>query len=327
MRSNYAWMIVAMACTILVAAWFAPAAQPENAGIASRYALDRGIAKDGDVIFADDFESWTDKGTHPASPAWSMRKNNISRTQVVPGKVTMKAGEGPGSGVLEIACWTEETGSQVGGLSRKLGNYNHANEGLGDGYDEIYIRWYQEFGDGYRGVQNHGANLGGRDVKMRDAAWVGMAAIRDIASRGYFYSGVQPYGKIGSDEMEMGFYSYHMDKKTQWGENYPVQQKIIIRSGQWHCVERHMRLNSVDAATGKANPDGIEELWIDGKLSIRKADVRFRNVPHLRITLYSLETYYHGLPKQYDAQHPIRVYFDNLVLARKYVGPMAIPVR
>lgn len=35
------------------------------------------------------------------------------------------------------------TGSQVGGLSRKLGNYNHANEGLGDGLDEIYIRWYQ----------------------------------------------------------------------------------------------------------------------------------------------------------------------------------------
>ncbi len=92
---------------------------------------------------------------------------------------------------------------------------------------------------------------GGRDVTRPDSAWVGMAAVRDVSSRGYFYSGLQPYGKLGSREAEMGFYSYHLDKKTQWGE-----------------------------------------------------------------------TYYHGLPKEYDAAHPIKVYFDNLVMARQYVGPM-----
>jgi hypothetical protein len=253
-----------------------------------------------------------------------VRKNDTGRTRVVSGQITTPdSTPGPGKGVLEIACWTQGSGSQVGGLSRKLGNYNHANEGLGDGYDEIYVRYYLKFAEDYRGVQNHGANLGGRDLTHPDPAWVGMAAIRDVSSRGYFYSGLQPYGKLGSQEVEMGFYSYHLDKKGPWGENYEIQKRIPVGAGQWHCVERHMKLNSVDVTTGEARADGAEELWVDGTLSIRKPDVRFRRGPQLRITLFSLETYYHGLPKEYDAAHPIRVYFDNLVIARKYVGPLS----
>ena len=295
----------------------------QSLGIAARYPGDRGIGKDPAVIFADDFESWTENGTQPPPAAgWSVRKNNISRTHVVPGNVATDGSPGPGADVLEIACWTQGTGSQAGGLSRKLGNYNHANERLGDGYDEIYVRYYLKFDENYRGVQNHGANLGGRDVTRPDAAWVGMAAIRDVSSRGYFYSGLQPYGKTGSREVEMGFYSYHLDKKTQWGENYPIQKHVPIQVGQWHCVERHLKLNSVGAGADPANADGVEELWVDGELTIRKADVRFRRVPHLRITFFSLETYYHGLPKEYDPAHPIKVCFDNLVMARQYVGPV-----
>ncbi len=287
--------------------------------LAARYPGDAGIKQDPAVIFADDFEAWTENGAQPPAGAWSLRKNNVSRTHVVPGKV---AADGPGAGVLEIACWTPGSGSQAGGLSLKLGNYDHAGEGRGDGYEELFVRYYIKFDDNYRGVANHGANLGGRDLSRPGSAWVGMAAIRDPASRGYFYSGLQPYGKNDSRELEMGFYSYHLDKKHQWGENYEVQKRIPIRVGGWHCVERHMKLNSVTTA-GEANADGIEELWVDGQLTIHNAAVRFRRTAKLRITFFSLETYYHGLPKAYDASHPIKVFFDNLVIARKYIGPIA----
>jgi len=290
--------------------------------IAAQYPNDSGIADAPDVIFADDFESWQ-RADEPTKDKWNIRRNKVSRTHVIPGQMVVNGSPGPGKGVLEIACWTQGSGSQTGGLSLKLGNYNHANEGLGDGYDELYIRYYMKFDDEYRAVRNHGANLGGRDVKGNDAAWVGMAGIRDVSTRGYFYSGVQPRGKSGSKELEMGFYSYHLDKKGPWGENYDVQRKIPIEVGKWYCVERHMKLNSVDP--GKSDPavaDGIEELWIDGQLTIHKGDVRFRRIPHLRIALFSLETYYHGLPEQYNREHPIKVYFDNVVIAKKYIGPM-----
>jgi len=230
---------------------------------------------------------------------------------------------GPGRQVPEIACWTEGSGSQVGGLSLKLGNYNHRGEGLGDGYNELYVRYYMKLDAQYRGLRNHGANLGGRDVTRNDTAWVGMAGIRDVSTRGYFYFGVQPYGKEGGTELEMGFYSYHLDKRGPWGENYDVLRRVPIRPGVWHCIERRLKLNSVDPAKADpANADGIEELWVDGQLTIRKEAVRFRRVPQLRITMFSLETYYHGLPREYSREHPLKVYFDNVVVARKSVGPL-----
>ncbi len=295
----------------------------DNVGIAAKYPNDAGIAKDSNVIFADDFESWAAGGAQPPSGTWQVRKNKISRTRTVPGQVTTGGGFGPGQHVLEIACWTPGSGSQTGGLSLKLGNYDHANEGLGDGYDELYVRYYIKFGENYRHVRNHGSNLGGRDVTRKDAARVGTSGIRDVSSRGYFYSGVEPYGTGGSRELEMGFYSYHLDKRSRWGKKYQVQKKIPIKVGTWYSVERHMKQNSVDPTkTDASNTDGIEELWIDGQLTIRKKGVRFRRVPHLRITFFSLETFYHGLPADYDDSNPIKVYFDNVVIAKKYIGPM-----
>jgi len=306
----------------------APAATPPAGGLAAKYAADRGLAKDPAVLFADDFEAWGSNGTQPPAKSWSVRKNKVSRTATIPGRVTLGEKPGPGQRVLEIACWTEGSGSQSGGLSRKLGNYNHAREGLGDGHDELYIRYYIRFGENYRAVRNHGANLGGRDVTKGGSAWVGMAGIRDVSTRGYFYSGLQPYGRRGGRELEMGFYSYHLDKKGPWGENYEPRMPYPLTVGKWTCVERHMKLNSVDP--NKVDPalaDGVEELWVDGVRTIRKEGVRFRRVPQLRITFFSLETYYHGLPKDYTRAHPIQVQFDHLVIARKYIGPIASPTK
>ena len=306
--------MILCASLVMVAAGHAHAGAPSPRGLAAKYPADAGIAKDPAVIFAADFESWTQEGTQPPKGAWTVRKHKRSLTRVVPGR---------GGHVLAIACWQDGKGSSAGGVSRKLGNYNHRNEGLGDGHDELYVRYTIRFDDAYEAVRNHGANLGGRDVTRGGSAWVGMAGIRDVASRGYFYSGLQPRGTRGSRELEMGFYSYHLDKRGPWGENYDVQRRCPIAVGAWHCVERHLKLNSVERSKADpANRDGVEELWVDGQLSIRKPDVRFRRVPHLRITLFSLETYYHGLPAKYTREKPIKVYVDNVVIARKYVGPI-----
>lgn len=317
-------MLVFLAASAAMTKRNVAANEPASRGrIAAKYAGDRGIGKDADVIFADDFESWKGDGTEPRRETWRVRKNNVSRTHVIAGKVAAGEVTGPGDNILEIACWTPGSGSQTGGMSLKLGNYDHANEGLGDGYDELFIRYYIKFGENYRVVRNHGANLGGRDVRMKNAAWVGMAGIRDVSSRGYFYSAVEPRGKRGSQELELGYYSYHLDKRSPWGENYDVGKRVIIKPGTWHCVERHMMLNSVDPTTGDpAIADGVEELWIDGELTIRNPRVRFRRVPHLKITFFALQTYYHGLPKDYGKNHPIKVHFDNVVIARTYIGPM-----
>ena len=291
----------------------------KQATIAAKYPNDAGIAKDPRVIFADDFEAWESGTGKPPAGTWDEVRNSKNpqqrQTLVVPGQVTHDGGAGPGKNVLMLACSASSPNSA--GLRKHLGNYVSKNEGKGNGYEEIFVRYYQKLDEHYTPERNHGANLGGRDLTRLDSWWAGMANTTDVAAHGYFYSGLQPYDAPGN-KLYWGFYSYHLDKPTAWGDDYKPKEseKKQIEIGRWYCLERHMKLNSVDPLKA----DGLEELWVDGELAIRREGLRFRKVPEVRITVFELEVYYHGLPKRFTEEDPIKVYFDNLVVARQRIG-------
>lgn len=350
----------------------APTARAASAapaeGVAARYPGDTGIAKDAAVIFADDFESWTEGGTRPPEGTWDVHKNPTSRTQVIGGNVSGPGLSLPGSHVLEIACWKREgQGGSSGGLEYLLGNYNSPRDRRGDGYDELYVRYYIKLDDDYH-TGCHGSNLGGRDFTRGNTYWVGQAAMLDVGAVNYFFSGLQPYPVRGGKnpdftELEYGFYSYHLDKPDAWGERFKPLQQAIIRPGEWHCVERHLKLNTVDADAPPPAPaspapaaddkprtqaekqaryqraiaerdrlnasacrDGIEELWVDGQLTIRQP-VRYRRSAKLHITDFTLEQWYGSLTPDYTPEHPVKVFYDNVVVARTYIGPTSTPRR
>lgn len=304
----------------------APAGPPAlAAGIAARYPNDSGIGKDPRVIFADNFDAW-ETGTAKVPPgSWDgVRqgdKPGQRQTLVVAGKVSAGDRELPGKNVLQLACHHRSPNSA--GLRKHLGNYRSAQEGKGAGYEEIHIRYYQKFDDGYGPERNHGANLGGRDLTRPGSWWVGMANTPDVTARGYFYSGLQPYPDTRTGQLHWGFYSYHMDKKSPWGDDYrpTASEKKRIQVGRWYCLERRMKLNSVSPLRA----DGVEELWVDGELALRRDGLRFRRVPELRITVFELEVYYHGLPAKYTAERPQKVYFDNVVIATERIGCLRMP--
>src|SRR5262245_33116588 len=224
---------------LILALAIAPQQKPPRTGIAAKYPNDVGIAKDARVVFADDFDGWD--GKIPAG-TWD---GASPRSKAIPGKVTIGGKEVPGKNVLLL--WATKGGSS--GLQKVLGNYNSANDRKGPGYDELYVRYYQKFDAKYTPVPNHGANLGGRDYTRPDARWIGQSNSTDVAAHGYFYSGLQPY-EAGKDRMFSGFYSYHMDKKGPWGDNYgPAEgEKKYIDVDRWYCLERHLKLNSTDPA-------------------------------------------------------------------------------
>ena len=287
------------------------------AGLAAKYPNDVGLAKDPDVIFAEDFESW-DGNTPPPGKWHNVSTGGTRRVSIVPGVV---GPSGPGKSILELACWQEPEKSSSAGLSKRLGNYDDANQGLGDGYEEVYVRYYQKFDKGYTpGVQNHGSLLGGRDLTQADAWWVGQADTPDVASHGYYSACLQPDG--GGQRrgpFHWRFYSYHCDKPGRWGDDFTPLKMVTIDLDRWYCLEWHLKLNTAEPLKA----DAVEELWVDGELSIRKDDLRYRKVPQLKITFFSLGTYYHpGLPAKYTAENPIKVYYDNLIIARKPVGPV-----
>jgi hypothetical protein len=111
-----------------------------------------------------------------------------------------------------------------------------------------------------------------------------------------------------------------MDKPDNWGDDYKLKpnERKKIEIGRWYCLERHLKLNSVSPLKA----DGVEELWVGGELAIRRAGLRFRKVPELRISVFELEVYYHGLPDRYPEAKPIKVYYDNVVVATERIGCM-----
>jgi hypothetical protein len=42
----------------------------------------------------------------------------------------------------------------------------------------------------------------------------------------------------------------------------------------------------------------------------------------LRINYFTLENWYPNLPAEYTHEHPLKVYYDNVVIARQYFGPI-----
>ena len=107
--------------------------------------------------------------------------------------------------------------------------------------------------------------------------------------------------------------------KGNYGTNWVWQNDYrgFLENNRWYCIEQYLKLNT------PRKTDGIIRAWIDGRLAFEKTDIRFRHVGKLKIEQIWMNVYHGGTkPSPYD-QH---VFIDNVVIARKYIGPM-MPAR
>ena len=63
--------------------------------------------------------------------------------------------------------------------------------------------------------------------------------------------------------------------------------------------------------------DGIQVFWIDGQLLGRFEGIRLRDTSALKINDFRLMVYVH------DSKRVNHVYFDEVVISREYIGPLA----
>ena len=111
-----------------------------------------------------------------------------------------------------------------------------------------------------------------------------------------------------------GFFPPGPGKGTDAGKD-----RVIPLLSQWQCWEFIIQANT---APDKA--DGKQAMWVDGKLVGEFTGIRWRNDLDLKVNCFWLEHYGYdeGDPtKQYwkDSQS---VWFDDLVVARRYIGPI-----
>ncbi|MBM4037157.1 MAG: hypothetical protein FJ290_01470 [Planctomycetes bacterium] len=263
---------------------------PEGAGLAAKYPGDEGIERDPQVVFVEDFETGS---VQEIAARWGdvLHPANMDLPEDI-------HASSPGRRSLHI--------SKNGHL------YTHTK-----GVDRLHARFYVKFHP-RTGYVGHFVNLIADRVPT---PWPRGGAGKKPAGDQGFSTGIEPWGK-GGEVPPPGvwhFYTYWHEMKPDgwrhfWGNHFDAPQDPV-QPGRWYCVEAMVKCNSTPEAT-----DGEQAFWVDGKLIGYFKGIRWRTSDKLKINTFWLSYY---VPEQ--AAKPDRVYevwFDDVVLATEYVGPV-----
>ena len=327
--------VLAVPAALAWAAQAGPETLPEgDAGIAAKHPGDLGIDKDPDVVFAESFEG---DSVSALTRRWTQFNTKLT---------TLVDDVPPGSAGKKSLLFTHVGGQGEGG---------HLYKSFKPGFDQLFLRFYVKFDPDCNPI-HHFVHMGGYNPPT---PWPqGGAGVRPKGNE-RFTTGIEPYGNA----WQWDFYSYWMEMRGSpprgqcWGNCFLGDAKPKAERGKWQCVELMMKLNDVGDSNGE------QALWVDGKLighlgkgfpkgkwvfdrflpgqggdairwndqkggreSFRVAQggepfegFRWRNSDALRLSFLWMLVYITKAPEG----HLSKIGFDDVVLARKYIGPLA----
>lgn len=306
-------------------------------GIAFQYPNDKGIETDSRVIFVENFE-------HDSIPSMAERWESVGDRPGMSFSEEVPAGSSGKQSLL-----MERTAGPGAQLYRRLKN----KEG-GWGYDRVFARYYVKFDPDCGEIHHFGTCLGGH---YPATSWPSVKAGQPTDGAKSFWSGIEPFGK----SWVWDFYTYWCEMRGSpprgqtWGNSFIRDPKLEVARGRWICIEQMIHLNDPDDTNGE------QALWIDGKLishlgkgfpkglwtydkftpgkggegirwnhekngSERFATpeggtpfegFRWRTRKELNVNYVWLYIY-----TQKPEDHRIKVWFDDVVVATDYIGPI-----
>jgi hypothetical protein len=281
-------------------------------GLAQKYPGDEGIEHDPAVIFADGFESadfkkWDEdqSGGDPKRVAISNKPDSVFYGEHAC-RMTATRGENSGGGLIK---W------------------------LGEGYNDIYARFYVKFAPD-AGYTHHFVHINGSPDRWGS---FGKAGIRPKGDD-FFTTGIEPWFDWGKNPPpgRWMFYTYWPDMKGSpdgkfWGNGFYPESDVIPRD-EWICMEIRVRLNTPGEA------DGEQMVWQNGKQIGHFTGIRWRSTDELKANVFWLMSYVTERAfqhtEQYAKGHGVQadtkthtVWFDQVVVAREYIGPLSQAAR
>lgn len=263
-------------------------------GIAEKYPADKGLESDSQVYFFDDFDE------HHSRQIWGDRGRRVK----VP-----SAGLSASEHALEV---TVQKGKNRG-LNRR---YKFKQNGL-DEPESAYFRYYLRLSQSWNSDIS-GGKFPGFAGTYGKAGWGGRKATGDggWSARGFFFSTAE--NQQGELRTPLGNYVYHLDQTNRYGNDWVWSENgaALLENDRWYSVEQQVKLNSPGLS------DGVLRGWLDGKLVFEKTNLRFRSSPALKIEEVWFNVYHGGGD---TAPRDLVLYIDNVVIAREYIGPIAVP--
>jgi hypothetical protein len=274
-------------------------------GLSAKYPGDVGIALDPDVLFTENFEN-----------------GNLSQWDEIKGPVAL-TDEAPHAGNLSLRM-PMQRGRNTGG---------HTIKWFMPGADTVYVRFYVKFSADYQ-YNHHFVWLMANQATNK---WSGFGKAGLKPNGTYYSTGMEPAFGWGRNPPpgEVNLYTYFLDMTPDdhdgmyWGNGfyppgperggYAGASRVIPPLDKWQCWEFMIQANSApDLADGK------QAMWVDGQLAGEFTGIRWREDMDLKVNTLWLEHY------GYDAGDPTKAYwkdqqtvwFDDVVVARSYIGPM-----
>ena len=273
--------------------------------LAAKHPGDVGIANDPDVFFADNFESGDMK-------KWDQKRGRVVMIE-----------DKPNSGRWCVQM-PMERGKNQGGDAIKW---------FMPGGDAVYARFYVKFSPDYQ-YNHHFVWLGANQRTNKWSAF-GKAGLKPNGT--YYSTGMEPWFAWGKNPPpgEVNLYTYYLDMEPDrkmnkyWGNGFfppgpgkgsaAGKDRVIPPLNQWQCWEFMIQANT---APDKA--DGKQAIWLDGKLVGEFTGIRWRNDMDLKVNCFWLEHYGYdeGDPTKQYWKESQSVWFDDVVVARRYIGPI-----
>ncbi len=318
-----------MSVLILLVCAFSTAAGadlPEGPrGIASHYPGDADIEQDPDVLFVEKFDA--------ANVADIARRwDTADGTSIM----SLSSDTAPGSRDQTSLLMSHVGGEGTGGQFYRR---------LLPGYDQVFARFYVKFAADCEPIHHFGTHLGGFNPPT---PWPqGGAGTRPDGDK-RFTTGVEPYG----ERWHWDFYTYWQGMHVHGDGNYwgtpflaNVDTPPVVKD-RWICVEMMVKMNS----PADDNADGEQAFWIDGQLwrsdkrilshigpgfpqgrwtggwwqPDPRSDTtfegfRWRTTDKLAVNYIWAYLY---ITKARPGRVS-KVWFDNIVVAKRYIGPLA----
>ena len=276
----------------------------ESPALSSLYPGDRNMERDPSVLFTENFESGDFK-------KWDETKGGAS--------ISDKA---PNSG--------QRSAEMV--LVRGQNDVAHAIKWFMPGADSVYTRFYVKFAPDYQ-YPHHFVTLLANERTNRWSAF-GKAGMKPNGS--YFSSGMETWFAWGKNPPpgELHLYSYYLDMDIDpkmnkyWGNSFfppgpgkgkaAAETRVLPKLDQWQSWEFMIQANTPNKADGK------QAMWLDGVLVGEFTGIRWRNKADLKVNALWLQHYGFdpGDPTKGAWKERQTVWFDDIVVATRYIGPM-----
>ncbi|MCX5648830.1 MAG: hypothetical protein NTX40_07010 [Planctomycetota bacterium] len=297
---RYAMVVMLVVCLALLAgrtAAAAPDALPEGAGgIAAKYPGDSGIEKDERVLLYENFETA------------ALDKNRWTEISNKAGALSFSDDVPAASAGKKSLLVTATLGANTGG---------HLFRRFERGVEKMHARWYVRFAPDSDYIHHFVTIV----AELPATRWPTGGAGELPACDKKFSTGLEPWGRWGKHPAPgaWNFYTYWWKMKQSgdgkyWGNSFMPEPAVVPERGRWYAMEMMIQANT----PGRA--DGRQAFWVDGKKVGDFGGIAWRASADLKANAFWLMSYVTEHSAKTNKVN--RVWFDDVVVATEYIGPI-----